>query len=144
VDRVPPRLLSAFSSEWFSVALGTTATSVAIYWMSALYRLPILRWVGLAFLIIGTASFAAISVLWAARGLAFPHIIGSDSRDLNRVSFTAVMPLEMIALGTALQLYLGTPRSSSRITSPRSPHPCPSACWRAISSTRRGRSPGVS
>lgn len=109
---MPPRLLSAFSSEWFSVALGTTATSVAIYWMSALYRLPILRWVGLAFLIIGAASFAAISVLWAARGLAFPHLIGSDSRDLNRVSFTAVMPLEMIALGTALQLYLGTPRSA--------------------------------
>jgi tellurite resistance protein TehA-like permease len=109
---VPPRLLSAFSSEWFSVALGTTATSVATYWMSALYRLPILRWVGLAFLIIGAASFAAISVLWAARGLAFPHLIGSDSRDLNRVSFTAVMPLEMIALGTALQLYLGTPRSA--------------------------------
>jgi tellurite resistance protein TehA-like permease len=133
VDRVPSRLLSAFSSEWFSVALGTTATSVAIYWMSALYRLPILRWVGLAFLIIGTASFAAISVLWAARGLAFPHLIGSYSRNLNRVSFTAVMPLEMIALGT--------PRSSSRITSP---HPCPSACWRAISSARRGRSQGVS
>lgn len=106
------RLLSAFSSEWFSVALGTTATSVATYWMSALYRLPILRWAGLAFLIIGAASFAAISVLWAARGLAFPHLIGSDSRDLNRVSFTAVMPLEMIALGTALQLYLGTPRSA--------------------------------
>ncbi|MFP3283323.1 MAG: hypothetical protein RXP97_04515 [Nitrososphaeria archaeon] len=109
---MPPKLLAAFSSEWFSVALGTTATSVAVYWISALHHIPILRWVGLAFLIIGATSFAVISVLWAARGLAFPDLIGSDSRNLNRVSFTAVMPLEMIALGTALQLYLGTPRAA--------------------------------
>jgi len=109
---MPPKLLYAFSSEWFSVTLGTTATSVAVYWMSVLYHIPILRWLGLAFLIIGATSFPMISVLWAARGLAFPHLIGSDLHNLNRVSYTAVIPLEMIALGTALQLYLGTPRAA--------------------------------
>jgi tellurite resistance protein TehA-like permease len=62
--------------------------------MSALHHIPILRWVG----------------------LAFPDLIGSDSCNLNRVSFTAVMPLEMIALGTARQLYLGTPRAAFAVS----------------------------
>ena len=104
------RLMGIFSSDWFSVALGTTAASVAVYWLSALARSPALHDLGVALAALGAVAFLAISILWAARGLAFPELARRDSQDLGKVSFTALIPLELIALGVALQLYLGAPR----------------------------------
>lgn len=107
------RLMGIFSSDWFSVALGTTAASVAVYWLSALAHSPALRDLGVALAALGAVAFLAISILWAARGLVFPELARKDARDLGKVSFTALIPLELIALGVALQLYLGAPRGAA-------------------------------
>ncbi|MGC9076921.1 MAG: hypothetical protein ACP5HT_06775 [Conexivisphaera sp.] len=107
------RLMGIFSSDWFSVALGTTAASVAVYWLSALTRSPALRALGIVLAALGAMAFLVISVLWAVRGMAFPELVRRDAQDLGKVSFTALIPLELIALGVALQLYFGVPRGAA-------------------------------
>ncbi|KQB36404.1 SLAC1 family transporter [Acidiplasma cupricumulans] len=92
-------------SEWFAIALGTLAVSVLLNRMADFFHSNALYNTGIFFLFLGMVLFLILFALWTARTFVFPNVILEDWNNLNRISFSTVVPLSMMIMNVSYISY---------------------------------------
>jgi len=106
-------MLTIFSPEWFSIALGTLALSVVLNRFANFFSYQPLIYLGIVFLALGVLLLMALSILVTSRAVRFRRLIWEDWNDLNKISFMAVLPLSLLIFNVSLLGYF--PRIGNQI-----------------------------
>ena len=87
------KLLYAFGSEWFGMAIATLAVAQVFFLVSRYLERLTLKYIGEIFFYLGIIIFVVIFVLWSLRGLTIHDKKWSHWNSLTRLSFIALIPI---------------------------------------------------
>ena len=87
------KLLYAFGSEWFGMAIATLAVAQVFFLVSRYLENLTLKYTGEVFFYLGVIIFVVIFVLWSVRGLTIHDKKWSHWNSLTRLSFIALIPI---------------------------------------------------